>query len=92
MFQSGLSRLRQARGAVCTGTRVSRCCITLLASRQFLSLQNACFQKHKMVILVFSPFKNSYGVSRTVEVALAWLLVFFFFFKATNLGVGQCAL
>ena len=50
------------------------------------------FQKHKMVILVFSPFKNSYGVSRTVEVALAWLLVFFFFFKATNLGVGQCAL
>ena len=35
------------------------------------------FQKHKMVILVFSPFKNNYGVSRIAEVALAWLLVFF---------------
>lgn len=34
------------------------------------------FQKHKMVILVFSPFKNNYGVSRIVEVALAWLLFF----------------
>ena len=50
------------------------------------------FQKHKMVILVFSPFKNNYGVSRIVELALAGLLVFFFFFKAMNSGVGQCAL
>ena len=49
MLQSGLSRLRQARGAVCPGRRVRRRYITLLANHQFsLPAEPLSFQKHKM--------------------------------------------
>lgn len=91
IFQSGLSRLRQARGAVCTGTRVRRGCITLLASRQFLSLQNAWVSRSTRWWFWCSLHLKT--ITESAELLnWHWRGFWFFFFKAMNSGVGQCAL